>query len=486
MDTKAVGAQRGFGLRDKVGYLLGDVGCNFTFSLISSYMFIFFTQYIGISLMHYSLIILLTKLWDGINDPIVGALADRFHPKEGDKFRPWIFWGSFPLAFSACIMFIDTQAAPYWIRLAVCVGAYLIWDIAYTVVNVPYGSLNATITADPVERSQLSTWRSVGSLLGAFPIAIILPQVLYRRVALPNGQMVSEFLGGRMFVVALILGILSLVCFQLLYRFTVERVRHGKHSGERFHYFRTFANFFSNRTMLAVALTALCSIVFMNSLQTTGTLVYQMYFGDGSLSSFTLITYMPVVLLLPFIKKLVVKYGKKSLCSWPLLLGVVVYVALLLMPDIPVALWVVSTVLTTFSMAFYTLLGWALVSDGIDSIELKTGRREEGTVYATYSLMRKLGQGIGQALIPFLIAVMIPGLDMNNELTWNAAYGLQIKNISVLLCLIGYVIGFILMHFVYDIDKKKEYEMPVLLGRAPAEVDVSIDTVAEGFGRRDE
>lgn len=321
MDTSTQAKpMRPFGLRDKFGYLLGDTGCNFSFSLISGYMMIFFTQFIGISLTHYGLIILFTKIWDGINDPIIGAIADRFTPKKGDKFRPWIFWGSFPLAFSACLLFMDTRAADYWVKIVVCIVAYMIWDIAYTVVNVPYGSMNSTITADPVERSQLSTWRSVGAMLAAFPIAIVLPQVLYKQVELDNGKTVSEFQGERMFTVALILGIIALICFQLLYRLTTERIKHREHDGEKFNFFKTFINFFSNRAMLAVALTALVSIVFMNSMQTTGALVYQMYFGDGSLSSFAIIAYLPAMAILPFMKRLVMRFGKRTCvpgrCCW--------------------------------------------------------------------------------------------------------------------------------------------------------------------------
>ena len=105
--------QRPFGWKDLVGYFFGDFGCNMSFSLISGYMFLFFTQYIGIKLEHYALIILLTKIWDGINDPIIGALVDRFTPKKGDKFRPWVFWGAWPMAIAAAVMFLDASAWAY-------------------------------------------------------------------------------------------------------------------------------------------------------------------------------------------------------------------------------------------------------------------------------------------------------------------------------------------------------------------------------------
>lgn len=481
-NTKTI---RPFGMRDKFGYMLGDVGCGFSFTLISGYMFIFFTQFIGISLMHYSLIILLTKIWDGINDPLIGAIADRFTPKKGDKFRPWIFWGSFPLAFASCILFFNTADAPYAVKLILCIVGYLIWDVAYTVVNVPYGSLNSTITADGTERSQLSTWRTMGAIVAAIPMSVALPMLLYKKTELANGNVVSQFQGERMFTVALVLGILALVCFQLLYRMCTERIKHTKKENAKFNYFITLKTFFTNRAMLATALTAFVSLVFMMSTQTTNALVFQMYFGNGSLSSFAILSMLPMIVLAPLVKRCVQKYGKKALCSWPLLIGVVAYIFMLAVPNISVPVFLILQTAASFAMGFYMLVGWALVSDSIDSMELQTGRREEGSAYATYSMLRKMAQGFGQALIPFLIAVVIPSLDMNDAMTWSTDYGLAIKNIAAGLCLFGFVAAFLLMHFVYDIDKTKEQQLPALLGRANAETTVA-DEIGKSLGRRED
>ncbi len=484
-NTKTKTGIRPFGWRDKVGYMLGDVGCNLSFSLISGYMFIFFTQFIGISLIHYSLVILFTKIWDGINDPIIGAIADRFTPKKGDKFRPWIFWGSFPLAFSACLLFLNTQSASYAVKIIVCIVGYLIWDIAYTVVNVPFGSMNSTITADGTERSQLSSWRTIGALLAALPIAIVLPQILYTKETLANGTEASIFAGERVFTVALVLGILALVCFQLLYRLCTERIKHTEATSEKFNYFKTLAAFFTNRDMLAVSLTAFSSIVFMMSTQTTNALVFQMYFGDGSLSSFAVIAMIPMLALAPLVKPMVKRFGKKALCSWPLLGGVAALAILLVLPNVSVPLFLGLQIVVGLSMGFYSLVGWALVSDSIDSMELQTGRREEGSAYATYSMLRKVAQGVGQALIPFLIAVIIPGLDMNDAMTWSTDYGLGVKNIAAGLCLIGFIAAFLLMLFVYTIDKKKEQSLPALLGRAATTDDVA-DEIGKNISRRED
>lgn len=478
-DQSVTRSVRPFGRRDKVGYLLGGTGGDLGFMLITNYMFIFFTQYIGISLVHYSFIILLTKIWDGINDPIIGIMADRFNPKSGDKFRPWIFWGSFPLAFSFCLMFINTNNAPYWVRILILLAGYLIWDICYTVVSVPYSALNATITADPLERSQLSTFRSVGSFLAVILTTVLLPKLLYREAVLKNGETISKFQGQNLFIIAIVFGVLTLVCFQLLYRSCSERIKHDKPAEEKFNYLRTLKSFFSNRSMLGLSLTTMTSLIFMLSFMSTNLLVFQMYYRDGKLSSLSMIIMLPTLFVIPVIKPLVRRFGKRFLCSWPFLIGAVSYLILFLMPQVPLAVFIGLQALASLTMGIYSRIDWALVADGVDSIELQTGRREEGSIVATYIMLRKIAQGISQAFIPFLIAVVIPGLNMNDSMTWSVGYGLQIKNITAGLCFIGFTLAFVFMRFVYDIDKKRELELPILLGRATAVKEAGLNDAIE-------
>lgn len=462
---------RPFGLRDKFGYLMGDFGCNLSFGLITSYMMLFYTQYVGITLTHYGIIIIFTKIWDGINDPLIGALIDRFTPKKGDKFRPWIFWGSFPLAVASVLLFLDSHTLPYWARLVLCVVTYLIWDISYTIVNVPYGSLNSVMTADEIERSQLSTWRSFGAIVANIPIMIVVPLFAYKK-EMVGGEEQSILQGGTLFLIALVLGAVSFVAFQVLYRCSTERVPHQIHDGQKFSYFKTLKTFFTNRTMLAVSLAALANVVFFMSTQTTNALVFQMYFGDGRLSSVAVVSMLlPMLIAAPLVKPAVKRFGKKALCSWPMLGSAFFFLLIMVLPiKSPVTFIVLLTLACTFS-GFYMMVGWALVSDGIDSLEAQTGRREEGSVYATYSMIRKIGQGIGQSLVPFVLAAAIPGLDMNDAATWSVEYGEQIKFICALLPLIGALITFVAMQFLYDLNKEKTAELQKKLGRVPGGED---------------
>jgi GPH family glycoside/pentoside/hexuronide:cation symporter len=461
-----------FGWGDRIGYMLGDFGCNMSFSLITGYMLIFFTQFIGISLVHYSIVILITKIWDGINDPIVGALVDRLNPKSGSKFKPWIKWGSIALIFSSAFMFINTSAWGddlYWLKLVVLTAGYLIWDIAYTIVNVPYGSMGATITSNPVYRSQLSTFRTLGAMLAAIIIGVLLPQLLYQ-TELIEGIEKSIFQGQKMFIIALVLGAIAFVAFQLLNKLTTERVEPLEQENVKFNFFKAFKTFFTYRSTLGLTILNLVSFIFVFSTTLTNSLVFQMYFGEGKLASLGTATQLvPILVIAPIVSVLVKKFGKKAVSYYPFYGALVIYLILLFVPITNPYVWIGMTTLAGIFIYFFAMLGWAMISDCIDDLELKTGRREEGTIYAMVSLIRKISQGVQASLVPFLIATFIPGLVMDDPTTWTPAYGLQIKNLSVILPIIGIVISILTFAFIYDLDKKRVKEIEVQLGRSEAE-----------------
>ena len=135
--------------------------------------------------------------------------------KKGEKFKHWVMIGAPILAISATILFIDAVAWSYPARITLCIGGYVAWDIAYTIVNVPYGSLASVMTAKTSQRAGLSNARSWGGILAEIPLGVIIPMFVYGTVA-TDGVAVSTFLGEKMFPIAVILGLISIVCFFLL------------------------------------------------------------------------------------------------------------------------------------------------------------------------------------------------------------------------------------------------------------------------------
>lgn len=182
-------ADRPFGMRDKIGYALGDFGCQMSFALITAYLADFYTQYIGLTEATWAIIIIFLKIWDAVNDPIMGGIMDSRRISAKSKYKPWIRIGSFGLIVSGALAFLPIPHASYAMRVIVCVVTYLAWDIFYTLVNVPYGTLNSAISADPNERTQLSTYRSIGAGAGGL-VTLLLP-FLYMRTILSSGSALS-------------------------------------------------------------------------------------------------------------------------------------------------------------------------------------------------------------------------------------------------------------------------------------------------------
>lgn len=460
---------RPFGKRDIIGYFFGDLGCNFSFDLITMYMFLFFTQHIGIRLEHYSIIILIAKILDGINDPIIGALIDRTNPTEEGKFKPWIKRFAIPLSFIAGIMFFDTTGMSYTTKLIFAGGGYLLWDLFYSFVNVPYGSLSSVMTTKQSERTTLSTARSIGGFVPNIIYGILIPQIIYSTQII-DGEAREIFRGELLFPIALITGVLALISFYVMLKNTEERIKHDPvddtEEQPKYSFLDTLKETLKNRAMFGLVLTALAQIVFLNGAQQLTSLTYQLYFGDGGLNSLSIfITMIPMVIGATVGSKLVAKFGTAEISSYPLVVSIGIYLVMLFAPiSNPYVWWAFTAVSSTFSfgLSIYT---WAMVADVIDYQEYETGERNEGTVYSIFSMIRKIGQGLGQALVPMIIALAIPGLDLSNAATWTAERATSIKNLSVILPIIGMVLIILALVMVYPLNKEKLNKVQNELGR---------------------
>ena len=160
---------RKFGMRDKFAYMLGDVGCNLVLTLANSYLLVFYTKVMGVSGAIVPTIFMLARFVDAFTDVAVGRMVDLHSDKHGDRFRPWMVYGSVPLVICRCLMYNYFLAdAAMGVKVAWLVVTYLLFgSVCYTAVNIPYGAMSNVITADSGERAEvLSTWRNVGAQVG--------------------------------------------------------------------------------------------------------------------------------------------------------------------------------------------------------------------------------------------------------------------------------------------------------------------------------
>lgn len=235
---------------------------------------------------------------------------------------------------------------------------------------------------------------------------------------------------------------------------------------QKYSFFKTLFSALKNRAMLGLSLTALAQIIFINGAQQLNSLTFQLYFGDGSLNSLSIfITMIPMVIGATIGSKLVKRFGTKEMSSYPMIISIIINLIMRFAPiSNPYIWWALMAVSSTFSfgLAIYT---WAMVADVIDYQEYQTGQRNEGTVYSIFSMIRKVGQGIGQALVPALIAFGIPGIDLSNATTWTPDRVVQIKNMSVVMPIVGMVLVILALNIVYPLSKKKLNDVQKALGR---------------------
>lgn len=448
MENKEV---RPFGMRDKIGYGLGDFGCNMSFAFINNYLMVFYVTCMGIKAKHFAVIILLAKIFDAINDPIIGGICDASKPGKDGKFKPWIKWASLPLLVSSILMFIYAPNAPYALKIAMCLGLYCVWSVAYTSVNVPYGSMQSVITTQSDERSSLSTWRSVGAMFAQIPVMILLPKLVYdSKTSNPRGNVFIYIVG--------VMGLIGFVSFILLRKLTTERVEPTVNNEQKFNYFKTLASFFKNKPMMGVTISSVAYLALMMTVTNSMQYVFMCYFKNTDIIPIaTIIAGLPIGLGIVITKPLLKKFTKKQLCTYPFAISAVAAgIATFVRFDNPYV-WIAFIGVSMFGTCFYLTLMWALVADCIDYQEEKTGRREEGSIYATYSLFRKIAQGVGASIIA--LSLDLTGYSEKLD-ALSQAEGVpeKIYTMTGALPLIGALICLFSMHFLYNIKDKKSEE----------------------------
>lgn len=436
------------GMKDYFGYAMGDFGCNMCFALITNYMMLFYTQYIGVSLGDWAWIIIVGKVWDAINDVIIGNMVDNMQISKKSKFKPWIVMGGAALIVCTTLTFLPLVEASYRFKVFYCLMAYCIWSVAYTLANVPYGALHSSITDEPDKRTNLSTFRSIGAGLAQAPL-MLLPLIVYD----DN----NDLKGKTMFWIALFCSVIGFVGFLLVKFLVTERVAVEK-KNEKANYLATIKSFFTNIPMVALTIVSFVQVVCFMSMQSVNNIIFQSYFHNTKiLTVVNIVAYLPMVLIMPFIGKITRKIGKKKFIVLSSAISTVAGVVVLLLPLDPAAkssvpLWIAGLMLLYFSNAVFNVIVWAMVVDCIDWQYAKTGKRDEGSTYALYSFFRKLAQGAGSAISALALAAC--GYVEELGAAQSAETALNVKNMYLIVMTVGVLISVIVMQFVYKAPKE--------------------------------
>ena len=471
---------RKFGMLDKLAYAAGDFGCNMSFALKSTVQ-TFWLVYMYMEIGLLSALVLVTQVWDAINDPLIGSMIDADRRKyKRNKFLQYIWIGSLGLIVGGACCFLPFPGAPVWAKFIIFIAGYVIWDAFYTIANVPYGSLLSIISNDAADRASLSAWRSIGSMVGNMLPMVILPFLIYNEDESLNGNMV--------FIAALVMGVLGFICFQLMIRNTEIRVDTDIKANEdqpKFNVFKALGNFIKNRPAVGATLAAMGMFIGMQGAATAVSVTFQIYFKNTEISGIVqLFAMIPILVFTPLARKMVTRYGKKELAVVGAIASIVGGLGLFIItPDntnLDLLIYVLCQLVYSLGLGIYSTVSWAMMGDAIDYNEWKTGKREEGVVYSLHSFFRKLAQGIG----PAVALIIMQGMGyVNNavdpetgaefidvtKLSWD--FAVELRTLVAILFLASAIMQFVGLGLVYNLDKKTLAKMNKELGR---------DTESEG------
>ena len=509
--------KRKFGIRDKLAYAAGDAGCNLSFGLKSTVQ-TFWLVYMMMETGLFAALLLLVQAWDAINDPIIGSLidADQRRYKMG-KYKTYIFIGALGLLVGGAAVFLPFPDAGVVVKAMLFIVGYVIWDAAYTMANVPYGTMLNIVTEDAGERAQLSVFRSIGGAVGGMVPGMILPMLIWQKVTfdpanptwfldkieIPEGSesafapenflknpttgeayvagdkvlspltggQLEVLLGDRVFFAALIMGVLAFAFFMFMIKnITIrgnEYVPSNQEGSEKINFVKSFGAFIKNRPAVGCTIAAMGMFLGMQSATTANTIMFATHFGQASLSGLVMaVGFAPMFIFMPFATKLVKKYGKKEVASIGSIAGLVGGTILCLFPLCPkgaqLIVYMIGLVFFGLGMGFYNCVSWAMMGDAIDYQEWKTGKREESVVYALHSFFRKLAQGVGPAAVIAIMGTSLIGYEEKlGTIGQSPETAARLCWLVAGLYMFSAVAQFVGVALVYNIDKKTLAQMSI-------------------------
>lgn len=445
------GNVRPFGLRDKIGYMFGDFGNDFSFIFASNYLMVFYTKVLGLSGFVVGLLFLGARFVDAFTDVTMGRIVDHMQPAADGRFRAWIRRMCIPVAVASSAMYLYfVRDWVYWAKLAYVIVTYLLWSsFCYTAINIPYGSMASVISPDVKDRASLSTFRSIGASLAGLVIGVLVPLIVYE-TDVEGNQIVRPV---SFTVTALIFGVLAVGCYVLCYLLCQERVVFDKKEGKK----ETFGDMLSglgrNRPLLALVCAALVLLLATLLSQTMNNYLFLDYFKNAkALSVVNIVGIGGSLLLAPFISPIASKYGKKEAGAVGMLVAGIVYLILFFLRVKSIPLFMVLLFLGTLGTGLFNMIIWAFITDIIDYQEIATGRREDGTVYAVYSFARKVGQALAGGLGGFVLTAIgyISEAPSQTETVAERIY-----TTATLIPGICYLVVFLIVQFAYPLTRSE-------------------------------
>lgn len=408
-------------LSEKIGYGFGDMSSSMFWKIFSYYLPFFYSNIFGLSLAHAGTLVLVTKLYDAVSDPVMGLIADRTNTRWG-KYRPYLLWIAIPFAIAGVLAFFTPQTDNYTFKHVYAYVTYILMMTVYTAINVPYGAMLGVMTDDSREKSVFSSFRMFFAFIGSFIAMGSFEPLLKLRQSivgtLPAEWTLADSTPADWTIAVSVIGIVCAVLFILSFLMTREHVTEAEMAKET-----VKAN--SNetaKTSVAEDLKALVAngpwwmllgggiaILLFNCVR-GGAAAY--YFADvlGTNAIFTLALFLTVGEISQLVGVVVTvpvseKIGKKATFLLVLVAVTVLSVIVAFLPETPAGMWalLVSQILICIAIGINSPLLWSMFADVADYSELKNGRASTGLIFSSSSMAQKFGAAFGSAIVLWVL-----------------------------------------------------------------------------------
>jgi GPH family glycoside/pentoside/hexuronide:cation symporter len=380
----------------KFAYGAGDIGPAIATAIMSFFLLYFFTDVARMSPFLVSILLAVGKLWDAINDPIVGMLSDRIHTRWGRR-RPWFLFGAIPFGVSFFLLFL----VPLWGEAGKFLYFFvimLVLDTAFTVVNVPYAALTAELTRDYDERTSLNSYRFAFSITAALLAAFFHPMIVNAVKPIAGEQM-------GYLVSALIWAVVCTVPFFFAFWGTYER--HTPEEEAPMPFVEGLKTTFGNVPFRYVTGIYLVSWLVVQTVSTLVIYYLTYWLRRPEQTPFVLLAVQGSALIFLFVWTAASRrIGKKGVYY----LGMIWWIIVSFLLFIVQPAWSPSVILVLgffagIGVAAAYLVPWAMLPDVIELDELKTGRRREGAFYGFFVFLQKAGLALGLALVSLTLGL---------------------------------------------------------------------------------
>ena len=443
-----------FGLKDKIGYLMGDIGNDFTFVLSSTFLLKFYTDVMGVSAAVVGTIIMIARFVDAFTDVTMGRICDKSPNTPHGKFKPWIRRMCVPVAISSFLIYQSSLAdKSMGFKIGYLFVTYILWgSFFYTSINIPYGSMASAISAEPGDRQSLSTYRSIGATFASVIVGALIPLIAYKE---QNGIMVLD---GKIFTtIAGIFSIGAVISYLICYSLVIERVyiKSNAEKQQSNNVIMMLRNAFTNKALISIIAASIVMLLAQMTLQSMANYVFPIYYGNTTAQSASMIIMLAGSLLIAAIAKpLSLRFGKAEIGVAASFIAAAVCLFLYIVRPQNVWAYVLLQGACWMSLGVFNMISWALITDVIDYSEIKTGIREDGSVYALYSFARKLGQAGAAGLV----GALLTAIGYSESAAVEAGVREGLFNISTLVPAVGFAVLGVILWFWYPLHKKQVEE----------------------------